>query len=114
MATEWREAFCVLCGRTMGKRTHYRQPGKPYFGVESEENLWDKTKEFTGEKPFGVIKSSEGRGSMQLVRYYGVEEDKDGYFPAMKARLLAVIGEWIAKGWLTTAEVAKIVNEARH
>ncbi len=102
---QWREAFCVMCGRTMGKKTIYRQPGKPYFGIERQENKWAKTKEFTGEKPFGVVKSSEGRGTMKFERYYEINEDEEGYFPLMKARLLAVIGEWLEKGLITREEV---------
>ncbi len=102
---EWREAFCVLCGRTMGMRTVLRAPGKPYMGIARRENKWDLTREFTGAKPFGVVKSSEGRGTMKFERYYEIDEDEEGYFPAMKARLLAVIGEWQAKGLITREEV---------
>ncbi len=110
MATEWREAFCPLCGRTMGMKTHYRVPGKPYMGIASRENRWEATQEFTGDKPFGVVKSSMGRGSLKLDRYYGVDEDVEGYFPLMKARLLAVIGEWVEKGWITQEEVAEALS----
>ena len=108
MATEWREAFCVLCGRTMGKR-NITPEGKPWLKL-GQDNLWEKTQAFTGDKPFGVIKSSEGRGTMQMVRYYGVEEDDEGYFPFMKSRLLNVIEEWRAKGWITKEEVEKAIG----
>ncbi len=110
MSSEWREAFCPLCGRTMGKKTVYRQPGKPYFGILRQENRWESTQDFTGEKPFGVVKSSEGRGTLKLVRYFGIEEDTDGYFPLIKARLLAVIGEWLEKGWITREEVTSALS----
>ncbi len=110
MSSEWREAFCPMCGRTMGKKTVYRQPGKPYFGIVRQENRWESTKEFTGEKPFGVVKSSEGRGSLKFERYYGIDEDQEGYFPLMKARLLAVIGEWLEKGWITQEEVSAALS----
>jgi len=103
--SEWREAFCPLCGRTMGMRTVYRSPGKPYFGIAGRENKWDLTREFTGEKPFGVVKSSEGKGTLKTLRYYEIDEDVEGFFPPMKARLLAILGEWQAKGLITREEV---------
>lgn len=106
---EWKEAFCVLCGRTMGKRNILVAPGKPWTKI-GERNLWKETETFTGDKPFGVVKSSEGRGTMTFVRYYGIEEDEEGYFPAMKARLLNVISEWLEKGWLDGNEVRKIIK----
>ena len=102
---EWKECFCVLCGRTMGNRTVYRAPGKPYMGITGHENKWELTREFTKDKPFGVVKSSEGRGTMKMERYYEIDEDSEGFFPPMKARLLAVIGEWQAKGLITREEV---------
>lgn len=104
--TEWKEAFCVLCGRTMGKRNILVAPGKPWTKI-GERNLWKETETFTGDKPFGVVKSSEGRGTMTFVRYYGIDEDTEGFFPPMKARLLAVVKEWLAKGWITQEEVAE-------
>lgn len=109
MATEWREAFCVLCGRTMGKRTIYKMPGKPYFGIEREDNLWQKTEEFTGDKPFGVVKSSEGRGTMKFERYYNIDEDVEGYLDFMRQRLLNVIKEWLKKDWLSKSDIEKIL-----
>ena len=108
---EWREAFCPLCGRTMGKRTIYRIPGKPYFGIERQDNLWEKTKDFTGEKPFGVVKSSEGKGTMKFERYYDIDEDEEAYFPAMKARLLAIISEWLDKEWLSISEIKSKIEK---
>lgn len=108
MAKEWREAFCVLCGRTMGMKNKTVE-GKAWIKL-GEDNLWDKTGEFTGDKPFGVVKSSEGRGTMKMVRYYDIDEDREGFFPAMKARLLAILGEWIKKGWLTREEIIAAIE----
>ncbi len=101
--TEWREAFCPMCGYTRGMR-NITPRGKPWIKLD-EENFWERTREFTGDKAFGVVKTSEGRGTMRIVRYYGIDEDVEGYFPLMKARLLAVIGEWLEKGWITPEEV---------
>jgi len=109
MAKEWREAFCAMCGNAVGKRNIYIQPGKAWTKT-GERNLWEETGAFTGDKPFGVIKSSEGRGTMKLVRYYGLDEDEEGYFGFMKARLLAVIKEWLVKGWITRKEIEEALK----
>ena len=109
MAKEWREAFCPLCGRTMGKKNIYMDPRKPWTKT-GEENRWEATQEFTGDKPFGVVKSSEGRGTMKLERYYDINEDSEGYYPLMKARLLAVNKEWLEKGWITREELEAAIG----
>lgn len=112
MAKEWREAFCVLCGRTMGMKNvygEYGDPKKPWTKT-GEENRWESTKEFTGDKPFGVVKSSVGKGSLKMERYYDIDEDTEGYFPLMKNRLLAVIGEWLEKGWVTREELEEAMS----
>ena len=106
--TEWREAFCVLCGRTMGIR-NITPEGKPWIKL-GEKNRWKETLDFTGDKPFGVVKTSEGRGTMKFERYYGIEEDEEGYFPSMKQRLLAVLREWQDKGWITKAEIEETIK----
>lgn len=109
MAKEWKEAFCGLCGRTMGKKNILIEPAKPWTKT-GEENRWESTREFTGEKPFGVVKFSDGRGSMKMVRYYDIDEDTEGYFPPMKARLIALVGEWLAKGWLSREELEEVLK----
>lgn len=105
---EWREPFCVLCGRTMGIR-NITPDGKPWIKL-GEVNRWKETLNFTGDKPFGVIKSSEGRGTMKFERYYDINEDAEGYFPLIKQRLLNVITEWVEKRWLTKAEVRQVLK----
>ena len=86
--TQWREAFCVLCGLTVGNRIM----GKV---LSYHDN----------QKPFGVIKESKGRGTMKFLGYYGVEEDVDGFFPIMKTRFLQVVGEWLERKWITREEI---------
>ena len=103
--SEWREAFCPLCGRTMGMRTVYRQKGKPYFGIVRKDNKWEERGEYNAEEHFGVVKSSEGKGTLKTERYYEIDEDVEGFFPPMKARLLAIIGDWQTRGLLTREEV---------
>ena len=107
--TEWREAFCPVCGRTMGMRNIFIDP-KRYWTKTGMENKWKDTLAFTGDKPFGVVKSSEGRGTLKTERYYDIDEDAEGYFPLMKARLLAVIKEWLDKDWVTREEVEEAIK----
>ena len=106
--SEWRVPFCPMCGLSVGVK-NITIKGKPWIKVD-EENLWEKAQHFTGDKPFGVIKSSEGRGTMKMMGYYGIEEDIEGYYPLMKNRLLHVIEEWIDKGWLSKEEVQKMIE----
>lgn len=105
---EFKEAFCPVCGYTHGKR-NITVPGKPYIKL-SEENFWERTQHFTGDKPFGVIKAGEGRGTMRFVRYYGIDEDNEGYFPLIKQRLLNVLREWRDKGWISQEEISGLVG----
>ena len=106
--TEWREPFCVLCGRTMGIR-NITPVGKPFVKL-GEINRWAETSKFTGDKPFGVIKSSVGKGSMKFEGYYDIDEDVEGYFISMKARLLNVLREWQEKGWLSKEEIEETIK----
>ena len=108
MAKEFKEAICPLCGRNMGWRTILNILGKPQFGIERKVNLWEKRAEYSGDEIFGVVKSSQGKGSLQMVRYYDIDEDTDGFFPAMKQRLLKILIIWLAKGWLTKDELDKL------
>ncbi len=105
---EWRVPFCPMCGLSVGQK-NITVKGKPWIKLD-QENLWEKAQSFTGDKPFGVIKSSEGRGTMKMERYYGIEEDVEGYFPLMKARLINVLKEWLAKGWITQEELEEILK----
>lgn len=109
MVKEWREPFCPTCGRNMGMKNIYVDPRKPWTKT-GEENLWEKRANFNEEEHFGVVKSSEGRGTMEFVRYYELEEDHEGFFPFIKTRLLAVIKIWVAKGWLTREEIQEAMK----
>jgi len=106
---EWKEALCPMCGNSHGMINIYTVPGKPWTKV-GQENYWEKTRDFIPDKPFGVVKSGEGRGTMELVRYYDIDEDTDGYFTPMKARLLQVLKEWLDKGWITREELEEVIQ----
>jgi hypothetical protein len=107
MAKEWREALCPVCGTSHGM-VGIPVEGKPYIKI-GKVNYWDRTATFDPDKAFGVVKSSEGRGTMKIVRTYDIDEDEEGYFPLIKARVLQVLKEGLAKGWWTKAEVQKVL-----
>lgn len=109
MAKEWKTPFCPMCRRNMGKKNILIEKNKPWTKI-GEQDLWAKATEFTGETHFGVVFTSEGRGTMQFVRYYDLAEDTEGYFPSMKAQLLSVIGDWLNKGWITREEVEEVMK----
>lgn len=103
MAKRWREAFCPICGLSHGM-VNIRPPEKPYLSL-GLQSFWDRVEEYSGDKAFGVIKESTGRGSMTMVGYYDVDQDVEGFFPQIKRRLCNVIAEWIQKGWLSMEEL---------
>ena len=99
---EWREPFCPCCGRGVGQR-NITPPNKPWMKLGSE-NYWKKLRPYD-DFPFGLVKQSEGRGTMSIVREYGLEEDEEGYYPLIKGRLLNVLNVWLKRGWITQAEL---------
>ena len=107
----YRQAICPVCGRAAGYQISERIPGKPYM-VLKRENFWEKTENFDPNKPFGVIQDvSKGRGrSFKIIGYFNPDEDTDGFFPLVKARLLKAVEEWIAKGWITRQELKEIIK----
>lgn len=76
--------------------------------------FWERTKDYDPDKPFGVIKDmSQGRGrGFQVIGHFGPDDDPDGYYPLVKGRLLAVLREWQAKGWITAEEIADTLEPA--
>lgn len=100
----YRQAFCPVCGMTHGTEVIERVPGKPYIKL-TRRNFWERTKDYDPNKPFGVIQEAIGPGSFTKLGYFSPEEDKDGFFPLIKARLLTVLKEWQKNGWLTKEEI---------
>ena len=109
MAKTYRQALCPVCGTAHGTQVTDRVPGKPYIVLE-RRNYWERTKDFDPNKPFGVIQETIGRGSFKVVGRFSPEEDTYGFFPLVKARLLAATKEWLAKGWITTTELKEITG----
>ena len=112
---EYRQALCPVCGRGAGlKRVSYPSG---LYGAEPGEvvNFWAETLKFDPDKPFGVIQEvGGGKGhSFRLLGYFNPDDDPDGYFPLVKARLLAAVGEWIAKGWISAEELGAVMGVLR-
>ena len=106
MAKEWREPYCPVCGRGVGKRTILAVPGKAWTKI-GERNYWAGLEPYD-DFPFGLIKKSEGRGSLEIVREYSIDEDEEGYFPLIKGRLINVLEVWLKRGWLTVEDIASL------
>lgn len=104
-----RQAICPICGTAHGIQVTETVPGKPYIKLR-RGNYWDRTKSFDPNKPFGVIQETLGRGTFRLVGYFSPEEDQDGFFPLVKARMLQAMKEWVDKGWITKEEVEGIIK----
>ena len=108
---EYRQAFCPVCGTAHG---YFRPGGRKAdpFGETQPINYWEWTEGFDSDKPFGVIQDmGQGRGrGFQFIGYFQPDEDPDGYFPLVKARLLAAVRDWVAKGWLTENEIADVTS----
>lgn len=98
-----RKALCPMCGRAAGQSV-VRLEGSTYKKL-GHKNFWAFTAEFDPDKPFGVVMESTGRGTLHKVGTFQPEEDQE-YFPLVKRRLLHVIKEWVAKGWIEQSEVA--------
>mgnify|MGYP001609988869 CR=1 FL=1 len=60
------------------------------------------------DKPFGLVQTTTGRGTMSTGVPFSPEEDQDGFYPQVKYHLLAALEEWAAKGWLSTEELSQI------
>jgi hypothetical protein len=101
--TVYRNVACPLCGTSHGKRVTRRMEGRPDIQLE-RENFWQGVQDFDPEKPLGVIQETTGRGSFRTIGHFGPEDDPDGYFPFIKARILNIVKEWVVKGWITVAE----------
>jgi|GEM_PF-2443026 hypothetical protein len=108
---EYRAAICPVCGRTAGRKRR-KYPYEHGDDSSASENFWEYTKHFDPNKPFGVIQAvGGGKGhSFQVLGHFGPEDDPDGYFPLVKARLLNAVKEWVAKGWISPEEA----DEALH
>lgn len=107
--TLYRQAFCPVCGTSHGTEVTETVEGKPWI-VLQRRNFWERTKEFDPDKPFGVIQETLGRGTFKLIGYFSPEEDQDGFFPLVKARLLAATREWFNKGWITREEIEEVLG----
>ena len=107
--TEYRQALCPVCGTAHGTEVTETVPGKRYIKL-ARQNFWERTKAFDPNKPFGVIQDTTGRRNFRLIGYFSPEEDVNGFFPLVKSRLLAAVGEWLEKQWITREEVEALLK----
>lgn len=105
---EYRQAICPVCGVAHGTEVTKTQPGKPYIKL-ARRNYWERTLDFDPGKSFGVIQETVGRGSFRVIGYFNPDEDKDGFFPLVKSRLLQAVKEWVDKGWISREEVEEVL-----
>lgn len=101
---------CPLCGVAHGTRNVYKQGENRKRVVEARANFWESPQSFEPGHPFGVIQQSLGRGLITTLRHIAPNEDPTGSFPLIKSRLLAVITEWVEKGWLDKEELSGMVD----
>ncbi|MGA2669813.1 MAG: hypothetical protein ABSF21_00090 [Dehalococcoidia bacterium] len=94
---------CPICGVSHGNRATH-DPDKKYV-VTSRHLFWEDVADFDPDKPFGVIQESLGRGTFNTIQHFSPNEDPTGSFTLVKGRILAVVKEWIAKGWIDKGEI---------
>lgn len=112
---EYRSALCPVCGRTAGKKRR-GYPYQPGESAQATQNYWewisdkDKERGLGKDEPFGVIQEvGAGKGhSFRVIGYFAPEDDEDGFYPLIKARLLQAVRRWLENGWLTKEEVADL------
>ncbi len=109
--THYYTAFCPICGMSHGTRA-LRDPKRRYIRIK-RTNFWKEVQNFEENKPFGVIQESLGRGKWNFIGYFSPEEDVQGFFPLIKARLLTVIREWLNRGWLDSGDVMATIGRPR-
>ncbi len=107
--SEYRQAFCPVCGTSHGTEVTETAKGKPWI-VFARRNFWERTKDYDPNKPFGVIQETTGRGSFKFIGYFSPEEDISGFFPLVKARLLAALREWRDKAWISNEEIEEVLK----
>lgn len=114
---EYRAAFCPVCGVAHGRKRLEYQTGS-YWTGEGAVNYWEWLEErdaergLDNEEPFGVIQEV-GRGkkhSFGFVGYFSPNEDIDGFYPLVKARLLLAIKRWLQNNWISSEELLNIIQ----
>ena len=100
---EIRRITCPCCGLQSGYVT--RIIGGPRGG---RQNRWTFVRD--PDKPFGIIYTSQGRGTLQVIGHFDPSDDPDGFYIHVKYHLLSAIAEWIVKRYVTADEVTAAVR----
>lgn len=115
MGKQVRSAFCPVCGVAHGQRKKTKARGGTGYYLPSEtESYWDWLQEHypEGSPHFGIIQETGGgRGkAFGVIGYFTPAEDQDGYFPAVKARVIMALRTWLARGWITQDDLNSILT----
>ena len=117
---EYRQALCPVCGVAHGYKrikATMQAGGEMNALVNYWEWLTDRERElgYEDKPPFGVTQEiGRHKGSKAGINnsgHFEPDDDPDGFFPLVKDRLLLVVQRWIARGWLTDAEIKAVMSK---
>jgi len=109
--TDFKKVTCPVCQVNHGMKTLREIPGKAFIKTGSV-NYWEEAVgKFNPNHPFGVIMRSEGRGTLEFVRHYDIDEDVEGFLPFAAQALVMATAAWIKRGWVDRAELARALGE---
>lgn len=84
---------CPLCGRSASTKPEVKGQG-----------FWERLADFDPAKAFGVIQRAAGRGTLNVIGHFGPEEEREIH-AAIRGRIVAILVEWLNKGWLTPEDL---------
>ena len=114
---EYRQARCPTCGMAHGlKRLQY--PEKCEKFTASDKSFWewldekDAERGLDSDEPFGIIQEvGAGKGhSFRVIGHFSPAEDKDGFYPIVKRRMLRGLWRWLVNGWVTADEIRELLS----
>ena len=109
--TEFKKATCPVCQVNHGMRTLREIPGKSFIKTGSV-NYWEEAMEkFNPDHPFGVLMESKGRGGLDFIRYYGIDEDEEGFHPFMAQLLVMATAAWVKRGLIDRSVLDRALGE---
>ena len=109
-----KRVYCPCCGLAHGpRRLEYKETG--YYSPPPTINHWERLKQRIGDGkdlPYGIIQEvGRGKGhGFTVLGHFGPEDDQTGSFPLLKERILLVLENWVAAGWIKAAEVRRVIK----
>lgn len=106
---EVRRITCPVCGRTAG-RVPASKGERKYYETAETVSSWDILDDPGPETEYGIIQAQGlGRGrDFEVIGHFGPDDDPDGYFPAVKHRLMVAMAEWLRRGWITAGDIQQL------